>query len=86
MGLLKTNELIPEMKDPILKLKEGDISQVIETKEGMHILKRGKLLVKQANMQLRDAVFNQARKEYPQPISDNKLEEWRLRLQTKKNK
>ena len=32
------------MKDPILKLNEGEISQVIETEAGMHILKRGKLL------------------------------------------
>ena len=103
MGLLKTNELIPEIKEPVLKLKEGEISKVIESEAGIHILKRGKilkpetlklsqveqqirqLLVKQANAQLRKAIFNQARKEYPQAISDNKLEEWRLRLKTKTN-
>lgn len=103
MGLLKTSELIPEIKDSIMKLKEGDISKVIESEAGIHILKRGKilkpetlelsqveqqirqLLIKQANAQLRNAIFNQARKEYPQAISDNKLEEWRLRLKTKTN-
>ena len=103
MGLLKTSDLIPEIKDPILKLKEGEISKVIESETGIHILKRGKilkpeslelsqvdqqirqLLIKQANAQLRNAIFNQARKEYPQAISDNKLEEWRLRLKTKTN-
>lgn len=101
MGLLKTSDLIPEIKDPVLKLKEGEISKVIESEAGMHILKRGKilkpetlklsqveqqirqLLIKQANAQLRNAIFTQARKEYPQAISDNKLEEWRLRLKTK---
>tara|TARA_R110002072_G_scaffold14582_9_gene60260 strand:+ start:75717 stop:76763 length:1047 start_codon:yes stop_codon:yes gene_type:complete len=101
MGILKTNELIPEIKDSVLKLKEGKISKAIESGTGIHILKRGKilksealklpqveqqirqLLVKQANVQLRNAIFNQARKEYPQAISDNKLEEWRLRLKTK---
>jgi parvulin-like peptidyl-prolyl isomerase len=101
MGLLKTSSLIPEIKDPILNLKEGEISKVIESQAGIHILKRGKilkpetlelsqvdqqirqLLIKQANTQLRNAIFNQARKEYPQAISDNKLEEWRLRLKTK---
>ncbi len=101
MGLLKTSDLIPEIKDTVLKLKEGEISKVIESKTGLHILKRGKilkpetlelskvdqqirqLLIKQANVQLRNAIFNQARKEYPQAISDNKLEEWRLRLKTK---
>jgi len=103
MGLLKTSELIPEIKNPILKLKEGEISKVIDSEAGVHILKRGKilkpetlvisqvdqqirqLLIKQANTQLRNAIFNQARKEYPQSISDNKLEEWRLRLKTKTN-
>jgi len=101
MGLLKTSDLIPEIKEPILKLKEGEISKPIESQAGIHILKRGKilkpetlelpqveqqirqLLIKQANTQLRNAIFNQARKEYPQALSDNKLEEWRLRLKTK---
>lgn len=100
MGLLKTSELIPAIKEPILKLKEGEISKPIESEAGVHILKRGKilkpetlelaqvepqireLLIKQANAQLRNAIFIQARKEYPQTISDKKLEEWRLRLKT----
>jgi parvulin-like peptidyl-prolyl isomerase len=103
MGLLKTADLIPAIKDPILKLKEGEISQPVESEAGIHILKRGKilkseslnlpqveqqirqLLIKQANLQLRNAIFTQARKEYPQAISDNKLEEWRLRLRTNTN-
>lgn len=100
MGLIKTNELLPEIKVPILKLKEGEISKLVESEAGIHILKRGKLLkaeelalsqvkqqirdllVKQVNAQLRNAIFVQARKEYPQVISDNQLEEWRLRLRT----
>jgi parvulin-like peptidyl-prolyl isomerase len=103
MGLLKTSDLLPELKDPLLKLKEGEISKVVETESGIHILKRGKilkeeqvqleqvqpqirqLLVKQANSQLRTAIYTQARKEYPQSISDKKLEEWRLRLKTNTN-
>jgi parvulin-like peptidyl-prolyl isomerase len=103
MGLLKTSELLPEMKQPILKLKEGELSKPVESKSGIHILKRGKilkaetlqlpqvepqirqLLVNQANTQLRNAIFVQARKEYPQDISDKNLEEWRLRLKTNTN-
>lgn len=100
MGLLKTSELLPEMKDSILKLKEGELSKPVESESGLHILKRGKivsaetlelkqvkaqisqLLIKQANLQLRQAIFVQANKEYPQGLSDKKLEEWRLRLKT----
>ncbi len=103
MGLLKTSDLLPEMKEPILKLKEGELSKPVESESGIHILKRGEilkaetlelsqvepqirqLLVNQANTQLRQAIFVQARKEYPQDIPDKKLEEWRLRLKTKTN-
>jgi len=103
MGLIKTNELLPEIKEPVLKLKEGEISKPVESESGIHIIKRGKilkaeplklaqveqqirqLLTKQAHAQLRNAIFTQARKEYPQDISDNKLEEWRLRLKTNTN-
>jgi parvulin-like peptidyl-prolyl isomerase len=103
MGLLKTSDLLPEIKGPVLKLKEGEISKPVESESGVHIIKRGKilkpetlqlsqveqqirqLLIKQANAQLRNAIFSQARKEYPQDISDKKLEEWRLRLKTNTN-
>jgi parvulin-like peptidyl-prolyl isomerase len=103
MGLLKTSDLLPELKESLLKLKEGELSKPVESASGMHILKRGKiieaetlqlsqveqqirqLLINQANNQLRNAIFVQARKEYPQDISDKKLEEWRLRLKTNTN-
>jgi parvulin-like peptidyl-prolyl isomerase len=103
MGLLKTSDLLPDMKESILNLKEGELSNSVESNTGIHILKRGKilkaeelelsqvepqirqLLVNQANIQLRNAIFVQARKEYPQDILDKKLEEWRLRLKTKTN-
>ena len=103
MGLLKTSDLLPEMKESLLKLKEGELSKPVESQSGIHILKRGKilksetlqfsqvqpeirkLLINQANTQLRQAIFTQARKEYPQDISDKRLEEWRLRLKTNTN-
>jgi len=40
------------------------------------------LLLKQARVQLRQAVFEQARKTYPVDLKDAKIEEWRLRLRT----
>lgn len=100
MGLIKTDEMIPEIKTNLAKLKEGEISQPIESDSGFHILKKGatiqstqvelaqveqqirQLLVKQANIQLRQAIFAQASKEFPQSITDTKIEEWRLRLKT----
>ena len=39
-------------------------------------------LLNQAGAQLRDEIFAQARKAFPQAIADEKIEEWRLRLRT----
>lgn len=101
MGLLKTDDLLPEMKKPLLALKEGELSTLVESEAGLHILKKGEiidseqleltqvapqirqLLTNQANLQLRQAIFAQARKEYPQKISDEDIEKWRLTLKTK---
>jgi len=101
MGLLKTDDLLPEMKKPLLALKVGELSTVVESEAGLHIFKRGEiidseqlelaqvapqirqLLTNQANLQLRQAIFAQARKEYPQTISDKNIEEWRLSLKAK---
>jgi parvulin-like peptidyl-prolyl isomerase len=40
------------------------------------------LLLKQARVQLRQAIYDQARKTYPVEVKDAKVEEWRLRLRT----
>ncbi len=40
------------------------------------------LLTKQVRAQLRKAIFEQAASTYPVDLSDNKIEEWRLRLRT----
>lgn len=40
------------------------------------------LLFKQARIQLRQAIYEQASKTYPIDLKDNKVEEWRLRLRT----
>lgn len=40
------------------------------------------LLVRQARVQLRQAIYDQARKTYPIEVKDAKVEEWRLRLRT----
>ena len=103
MGLININELLPEMKQPLLDLKEGELSKPVESESGIHILKRGeiqqaqtvelaqvedqirKLLINQANAQLRNAIYVQARKEFPQDLSDKKIEEWRIRLRTSTN-
>ncbi len=100
MGLIKMPELLPEVREPLLKLKEGELGAPVESESGFHILKRGRivesetvefqevkdqirqLLMRQAQQQLRGAIYTQAQKEYPQTIPAEKIEEWRLRLKT----
>jgi len=74
MGLLKTSDLLPEMKDSILKLKEGEISKPVESKSGVHIFKRGtilkseKLQLSQVEPQIRQLLVNQANSQLRQAI------------------
>ena len=74
MGLLKTSDLLPEMKESILKLKEGELSKPVESASGIHILKRGKILkpetleLSQVKPQIRQLLINQANKQLRQAI------------------
>jgi parvulin-like peptidyl-prolyl isomerase len=54
MGALRIDELLPEVKDAVLALKEGVISQPIKTDTGVHIIKRGERISAQ-NVSYEDA-------------------------------
>ena len=60
---------MPEIKDVLLKLKEGEISKAVESESGIHILKRGKILdeesleLSQVEPQIRNLLINQANKQ-----------------------
>ncbi|NKB39220.1 MAG: hypothetical protein GKR93_18980 [Gammaproteobacteria bacterium] len=64
--IVKRGAIVPERK--------------ISLDEGKAQIKQ--LIVNQVRGQLRTAVFEQAAKTYPVELSDNKIEEWRLRLKT----
>lgn len=40
IGWFKRGDLMPELEDPLFTLKKGEISPIIESKIGMHILKK----------------------------------------------
>ena len=64
--VVKRGAIVPERK---ISLEEGK-TQIRQ------------LIINQVRGQLRTAVFEQASKTYPVELSDNKIEEWRLRLKT----
>jgi len=64
--IVKRGVIVPERK--------------VSLEEGRQQIKN--LLLKQVRTQLRKAIFEQAAKTYPVEISNNKIEEWRLRLRT----
>ena len=47
MGLVKVNELKPEIKGPLMALAPDKLSAPIETEKGIHIFKRGNTIPKQ---------------------------------------
>jgi len=64
--IVKRGAIVPERK---ISLEQGK-------------LQIRKLLLSQVRVQLRKAIFEQAALTYPVELSDNKIEEWRLRLRT----
>ena len=48
----------------------------------LFVFKITELMLKQLNLQIRQAVFNQAIITYPVDLEDKKIEEWRLKLRT----
>lgn len=100
MGVVKINEMKPEIQKTLMSLTPDKISNPVITEAGVHILKRGslvakqvlklddvrdqikKLLIKQANNELRQAIYKQAAISYPVDVDDKRIEEWRLQLRT----
>lgn len=74
MGLIKTDELIPEVKQALVKSKEGEISWPVESESGFHILKKGITLkpivveLEQVQAQIRQLLLNQANTQLRQAV------------------
>jgi parvulin-like peptidyl-prolyl isomerase len=90
MGLLNTNDLLPEMKDSILKLKEEELSKAVESESGIHILKRGKILksemleLSQIKPQIRQLLLKQANLQLRQAIYTQARKEYPQNIPDKK--
>lgn len=98
MGLIKLSELKPEIKAAIKKLKQDEISETIDTDEGIHILKKGvsvpeqsfrpaldqikNLLLEQLRANNRQALIGQVNTQFPVYINEKNIEEWYLKLRT----
>lgn len=69
MGLIKMPELLPEVREPLLKLKEGELSAPVESESGFHILKRGRIVasetveLQEVKEQIRQLLLRQAQRQ-----------------------
>jgi len=67
MGLLKVSELIPGIDKALMDMDEGEVSGVVRTEMGFHILKRGEIIpaqdmtLEQISDQIKNLMINQAR-------------------------
>jgi parvulin-like peptidyl-prolyl isomerase len=76
MGLVKISDLKPEVRDPLLALAEGRISNPITGEDGVHILKRGarvpsqQMAFEDIKEQIRELLINQAQAQLRKAIYD----------------
>ena len=74
MGMVKVNEMKPEIQKTLLALAPDKVSNPVTTEEGIHILKRGPLAAKQELLlddvreQVKKFLINQVNKELRQAI------------------
>ncbi|MEM7027398.1 MAG: peptidylprolyl isomerase [Pseudomonadota bacterium] len=67
MGLIKSGDLLPAVKEPLLNLKQEQLSQVVESEAGFHIMKRGELMpeesvsLDQVEPQIKKLLIDQAK-------------------------
>lgn len=63
VGLLNVSQLVPEVKDALPELTEGEVSEPIRGKDGFHIIRRGPLIHAQILplAQVSEAIRNQLR-------------------------
>lgn len=86
LGLVKVDELRPELADAILDLKEGRVSDPIVTPEGVHIIRKGETVagrevaLDEVRDQVRQILLNQARGRLRQAIYDKAADTYPVAL------
>ncbi|MBF8268948.1 MAG: putative peptidyl-prolyl cis-trans isomerase, PpiC-type [Gammaproteobacteria bacterium] len=87
MGLVKVSDLKPELTKPLMNLPEGELSDLITSDTGVHLLKRGAIVPKQdvtfeqVQSQIRDLLLQQARAQLRQAIYDQASKTYPVELQ-----
>ena len=81
LGYFKKSELLPEIRDAVSRMKIGQV-KVIKTRLGIHIIKlvdiktkkqKMSILMKEAEAQLKNKLFNKKLKEWIQQLRQNAL-------------
>ena len=49
MGLLNTADLLPEVRASVKQLKEGQLSEILTSSSGFHLIKRGAMVASREN-------------------------------------
>lgn len=80
LGFIKKGDLMPELEIPAFSLKEGEISDVIETTTGYYIIK--KIEVKKTEYKTIDEVKDNIRDAVFQEKSESAYKDWLYNLKT----
>ena len=90
MGVIKSGELLPAVKEPLLNLKQDELSQVIESEAGFHILKRGEIIseetveLAQVEPQIRKLLIDQAKIQLTKAVYNQAKKEFPQKISTEK--
>lgn len=74
LGFLQRGMMVPEFEEVVFKLKEGEISQVVRTEFGFHIIQA--LELKQPEVMPLEEVKDQIRSKLYQQALEQEMEQW----------
>lgn len=82
MGLLNTADLLPGVRDAVMALEEGEVSDVVSTDSGLHIIRRGAVVPARENdfedirAQVRTRLIQDADAQFRRAVQTRALEEY----------
>lgn len=80
LGFVKKGDLLPELENPAFSLKEGEVSDIIQTSAGFYIIK--KIEVKKTEFKPLDEVKDKIRESLFQDKGENAYKDWLYNLKT----
>jgi hypothetical protein len=90
MGLLNTADLLPGVRDAVMALEEGEVSDVVSTDSGLHIIRRGAVVPARENdfeeirAQVRARLIQDADAQFRRAVQTRALDEYEYAVDSRR--